>query len=211
MTVRVVSIARQAGCAGDEVARETAGRLGFRYIDYQIIQHAAREAGVSPETLSEAEHSPSLMTRILEALARNPSIPVGAWADPVPLSGSPLYTSSDYRRFIEDVIRDLANQGECVIIGHAGQVILRDRLDTVKVLVTGSPPFRIRRLIAGMNVDEKTALKTIERTDSERLDYYKRFYDSGWLAPCSYDLCVNTDHLDPQQVAELIAHYASLR
>lgn len=211
MNTRVVSIARQAGCAGEEVARATAEGLGFRYVDYQIIQQAAREAGVSAETVSEAEHTPSLMTRILEALARNPSIPVGAWADPVPLTASPLYTSADYRTFIEEVITDLANQGDCVIIGHAGQVILRDRFDTVKVLVTGSRDFRVRRLVSGMNVDEKTALKTIERTDSERLDYYKRFYDSGWLSPCSYDLSINTDHLNPSQAAEVIAKVCSLR
>jgi cytidylate kinase len=211
MNTRVVSIARQAGCAGEEVARALAEQLGFRYVDYQIIQRAAQEAGVSPETVSEAEHTPSVMTRLLEALARNPSIPVGAWADPVPLTASPLYTSTDYRRFVEQVIRDLADQGRCVIIGHAGQVILRERLDTVKVLVTGSRDFRVRRLMNGMNVDDKTALKTIERTDTERLDYYKRFYDSGWLAPCSYDLSVNTDHLNPAQAAQVVATVCSLR
>jgi len=211
MNTRVVAVARQAGCAGEEVARAVAEQLGYRYVDYQIIQRAAQEAGVSAETVSEAEHTPSLMTRLLEALSRNPSIPVGAWADPVPLTASPLYTSSDYRRFVEQVIVDLADQGQCVIIGHAGQVILRERLDTVKVLVTGSRDFRVRRLMSGMAVDDKTALKTIERTDNERLDYYKRFYDSGWLAPCSYDLSVNTDHLNPSQAAQVVATVCSLR
>jgi hypothetical protein len=109
------------------------------YIDYQVIQQAASEAGVSPETVSEAEHTPSLLTRILEALARNPSMPVAAWADPIPLSTTPLYTSADYRRFVEEVVRDLAEQGECVIVGHAAQVILRGRLDTVRVLIADRP------------------------------------------------------------------------
>ncbi len=211
MNTRIVSIARQAGTAGEDVARAVSSRLQFRYIDYQVIQDAARDAGVSTETVSEAEHTPSLMTRVLEALASSPSMPIAAWADPVPLAASPLFTSADYRKFVEQVVLDLANQGNCVIIGHASQVILRERLDTVRVLVTGSREFRVRRIMAGMGVDEKSAVKTVERTDNERLEYYRRFYDAGWLTPCSYDLCINTDHLNPEQAAELITDACALR
>ncbi len=211
MNTRVITVARQVGVAGEEVAQVVARATGFRYIDYQIIQEAAAEAGVSPETVSEAEHTPSLLTRILESLARNPSMPVAAWADPIPLTTTPLYTSTDYRRFVEDVVRDLAEQGSCVIVGHAAQVILRGRLDTVRVLVTGSPDFRARRIMAGMNVDEQTALKTVERTDAERIDWYKRFYETGWLTPWTYDLSINTDHLNPEQAAEIVLAFARLR
>ncbi len=187
MNTRVVSISRQVGTIGEDVARLSAERLGFRYIDYQVIQAAAREAGVSPETVSEAEHPPSLLTT------------------------KPLYTSTDYRTFIEDVIRDVAQEGNCLVVGHAAQVILRERFDTLHVLITGSPTFRARRIMAGMNVDEKTALKTVDRTDNERLDYFRRFYDTGWLTPCTYDLCINTDHLNPEQAAELVVQAALLR
>lgn len=211
MNTRVITISRQVGSAGEEVAQKVAADLGFRFIDYQVIQGAAREAGVSPETVSEAEHSPSLLTRILESLARNPSMPVAAWADPVPLTTSPLFTSADYRRLIESVIRDLAAEGNCVMVGHAAQVILRDRLDTLRVLVAGTVEPRVRRVMAGMNVDEKTALKTVERTDAERLDYFKRFYDTGWLTACTYDLCINTDRIAPAQAAGVIVQAASLR
>lgn len=211
MNTRVVTIARQVGTAGEEVAGAVAARLDFRVIDYQVIQAAAEEAGVSPETVSESEHTPSLMTRLLESLARNPSMPVAAWADPLPLATSPLFTSTDYRTFVEDVIRDIADQGNCVIVGHAAQVILRGRFDTLRVLVSGSPEFRGRRIMGAMGVDEKTALKTVERTDNERLDYFRRFYDTGWLSPWVYDLCLNTDHINPDQAANTIAHVASLR
>jgi cytidylate kinase len=211
MNTRVISISRQVGVAGEEVAQAVAARLGMRLIDYQVIQQAAAEAGVSPETVSESEHTPSLMTRLLEALARNPSMPVTGWADPVPLTTNPLYTSIDYRHFVEQVIKEMAEQGGCVIVGHAAQVILRDRTDTVRVLITGSNAHRARRIVSGMNVDEKEALKIIERTDHERLDYFKRFYELGWLTPCAYDLCLNTDHLNPEQAASLVADAAAAR
>jgi cytidylate kinase len=211
MTTRVITVARQVGAAGDEIAQAIAERMRFRYIDYQVIQEAAREAGVSPETVSEAEHVPSLMTRLLEALARNPSMPVTAWADPVPLTSNPLFTSADYRRFIEDVIRDVSRQGDCVILGHAAQIILGGRRDTLRVLVTGSSPHRVEWLKAHLGVDEKEALRTIERTDNERRDYFRRFYEATFLAPWIYDLCLNSDFLEPAQAAELVAFAASQR
>ena len=211
MNIRVISISRQVGTAGEEVAQAVSNRLGFRYIDYQVIQDAAQEAGVSPETVSEAEHSPPLLTRLLEALARNPGMPAVGWADPTPIATSPLFTSSDYRRFVEQVIKATADKGDCVIVGHASQVILRSRFDTVRVLVTGSNAHRARRIRTGMGVEEKEALKIIEKTDHERLDYYRRFYDTGWLTPCSYDLCISTDHLKPEQAAELVVRAAELR
>ncbi len=211
MNIRVISISRQVGTAGEEVAQAVSNRLGFRYIDYQVIQDAAHDAGVSPETVSEAEHSPPLLTRLLEALARNPGMPAVGWADPTPIATSPLFTSSDYRRFVEQVIKATADKGDCVIVGHASQVILRSRFDTVRVLVTGSNAHRARRITTGMGVEEKEALKIIEKTDHERLDYYRRFYDTGWLTPCSYDLCISTDHLKPEQAAELVVRAAELR
>ncbi len=211
MNTSVVSVTRQVGVAGEEVAYAVARELNFRVIDYQVIQKAAAEAGVSPETVSEAEHTPSLMTRILEALARNPSMPAAAWADPLPLTTSPLFTSNDYRRFVEDVIRDIADQGECVIVGHASGVILKERFDTLRVLITGSQKFRARRIMTGMGVDEETAIKTCKKTDHERVDYFQRFYDTGFLTPCAYDLCINTDHLNPDQAAQLVVQTASLR
>ena len=204
MAARVVTVARQVGSTGEEIARGVAVRLGFRYIDYQIIQDAAREAGVSPETVSEAEHTPSLLTRMLESLARTPSMPVAAWADPVPLATSPLLTSADYRGFVEDVIRDLATTGDCVIVGHSAQVTLRERPDTLRVLVSGSRKHRARRIMVGMGVDEKTALQTADRTDAERVDFFHRFYDAGWLSPWTYDLCLNSDHLKPEECIDLI-------
>lgn len=211
MNTRVIALSRQVGTAGEEVAQTVAERLGFRLIDYQVVQRAAQEAGVSPETVSEAEHTPSLLTRILEALARNPSMPVAAWADPVPLSTTPMLTSTEYRQFIEDVIRDLGRQGDCVIVGHGASVVLRGQADVLRALITGSPKVRARRIIEHMEVDERAALKTVERTDTERVDYFRRFYETEWLHPGTYDLCINTDQITPIQAADLIAYAAQQR
>ena len=211
MNTKVIAVARQVGASGEEVAREVARRLNYRYVDYQIVQDAAQEAGASPEAVSEAERAPSLLTRILETLARNPSMPEAVWANPTPLAESPLYTSADYRKFIQDVITDIANTGNCVIVGHGGQAVLRGRPDVLRTLITGSPDTRARRLAKGMGIDEKEALKTIQRSDHDRVIYMDRFHNIGWLSPDSYDICVNTDHFNVEQAAEIVVDAAKLR
>lgn len=210
MNIRIVAIARPVGTGGEEIAQLTAEKLGFRFYDYQVVQTAAQEAGVSPETVSTAEHTPSLLTRILEALARNPSMPVAAWADPVSLATNPLLTSSEYRRFIEDVIRDLADQGEAVLMGHGAPMVLQGRRDTLKVLTTGTTETRAHRIATGMSVDIETATKTVTKTDAERQDYFKRFYNRAWLASENYDLCLNTDRLTAEQAASIIVKTAQM-
>lgn len=209
MSVSVVAIARLVGAAGEDVAHGVASELGYRYIDYQVVQTAAQKAGVSPETVSEAEHVPSLLTRILEALAKNPSMPVAAWADPVPLATSPLLTSTEYRKFVESVVRDLSTQGKVVIVGHGSAVILQDSAETIRVLVTGSEETRASRIMKNMDVDEATALKTVKRTDRERIDFFRRFYDAEWASPETYDLCINTDNISVDQAVKLIVAAAS--
>lgn len=211
MNTNVIAIARQVGSLGEDIARELAARLDYRFVDYQIVQDAAREAGASPEAVSEAERSPSLLTRILETLARNPSMPEAVWANPAPLAESPLYTSTDYRRFIERVIIDVADQGRAVVVGHAGQAVLKGRPDVLRTLVCGSVAARTRRIMANMGMDEKEAKAVAERTDHERVIYLDRFYETNWLAPSTYDICVNTDHLNVEQAVELIEAAARIR
>lgn len=205
METRVVTIARQVGTNGEEVARIVASSLGYRLLDYRLVQEAAQEAGVSPETISEAEHKPSFFGRIIEALARNPAGPAsGQWGEPINIGATPLLTSSDYRQLVEQVVQDFANQGNVVLLGHGAQFMLKDRADTFRVLVVGSETARMRRLMASMGVDEGKAREVVQRTDKERNDYFRSYYDVGWTDPSSYDLTVNTDHLNPQQAADLI-------
>ncbi|MDZ7728737.1 MAG: cytidylate kinase-like family protein [Dehalococcoidia bacterium] len=211
MNTKVITVARTIGASGEEIARAVAQRLDFRYVDYQIIQDAAQEAGASPEAVSEAQHTPSLLTRLLETLARNPSMPEAVWANPTPLAESPMYTSADYRRFVEEVIVDIADRGGAVIVGHGSQAVLRGRTDTLRTLVTASMDYRVRRIMKGMAVDETQAAKMAKRSDHDRIIYMDRFYNTGWLAPDTYDLCISTDHVNVEQATELMIKAAELR
>ncbi|MBK6319296.1 MAG: cytidylate kinase-like family protein [Dehalococcoidia bacterium] len=205
METRVIAISRQVGTLGEDVARLVSEELNFRLLDYRVVQAAAEEAGVSTETIAESEHKPSFFTRILESLARNPAGPAsGQWMEPIDMSGTPLLTSSDYRELVRQVVEDFARQGEVVFLGHGAQFILRDQPNVVRVLVTGTKKARARRVMAGMACNEEKATEVITRTDGERSRYFKDYFGADWLSPSVYDLCLNTDHLNPTQATRII-------
>ncbi len=212
MNTRVLTIARQVGTLGEDVARLVADDLGYHLLDYRLVQAAAEEAGVSTETIAESEHRPSFFTRILEALARNPAGPAsGQWIEPIDMSGTPLLTSSDYRDLVVQVVEDYARQGNVVFLGHGAQFMLANHPDVVRVLITGSPEARARRVMAGMVCSQEQANEVIHRTDSERSHYFKDYFGADWLSPSTYDLTVNTDHINPKQAAELIIAASRIR
>ncbi len=136
-------------------------------------------------------------------------MPVAAWADPVPLATSPLLTSTEYRKFVESVVRDLGTQGKVVIVGHGSAVILRGSPNAVRVLVTGSESVRASRVMKHMDVDNETALKAVKQSDHDRVDFFHRFYDAEWTSPEAYDLCINTDNISVDQAVKLITATAS--
>lgn len=211
MSTRVISVTRQTGAAGEEVAEAVAERLGFRYFDHQIVQAAAARAEVSPETIAHAnEQTPSLATRFLEALARGSGGTADPWNDPFPLADSPMMTSRNYRRLIERVVEDLAEQEDVVIVGHSSSVVLRERADTLRVFVTASVAKRVERIMELTQSDEKRARRLVRETDRDRTDFFRRFYDVDWLSAISYDLCINTDHISPSQAAEIVVARARL-
>lgn len=211
MTVSAITIARQVGTGGEDIAAIVAGHLGYRLLDYRIVQEAALEAGVSPETIAEAERRPSFLARILEALARTPSVASLQWGEPLNIDATPILTSADYRQLIQDVVEDFANHGRVVFLGHGAQFMLRARHDVFRVFIAGSEAARVRRLMAQAQLDETAARDLVQRTDRERIAYFREYFGADWLDPASYDLTVSTDRLAPEAAASVILSALQLR
>lgn len=203
MAVRVVTIARQHGTGGEAIAASVAQQLGLRLIDYEVFRKAAERADVSPETIANAAAHRGFFSRVLDVLAQGAMTTADPWMAPVPLRTSPLVTSSEYRAFIEDAIRDLAEQGDVLILGHGAQLVLADRSDCFRVLVTGSTERRVERAVAA-GLTEDDARNVIRDADQERVDYFSEFYGRGWLEPSTYDLVLNSDRFSVEDASRTI-------
>ncbi len=204
MPCRVICISRSLGSGGEEIGRTVAKELGFRYADEEIIVRAAEKAGVSPKTVAEVEHTPGLIERILESIARTAPDPEG-WA------GAAIVSSPDrsgYEGLIERVIRETGNEGNAVIVAHGASVPLAEMEGVLRVLVTASQGVRVERHASDAGLEEAAAKKSIEESDRQRREYLRRFYGVGRELPTHYDLVVNTDALSVPLAAQLIVSAA---
>jgi cytidylate kinase len=208
MKTSVVCVSHATGAGGNEVGRLVAERLGFRYVDEDLVSQAALRAGVDASEIADEERRKSWLGRVLDDLA------VGggeAWA----MSGFGPYgavgvatTSDELRAHIREAIEETAGHGKAVIVAHAASHALAGRQETLRVLVTASPTTRAGRVAEAEGLDETRAARAIKDADAGRADYLRRFHAVEQELPTQYDLVLNTDQLSPEQAAALISEAA---
>jgi hypothetical protein len=200
----VVCISRALWAGGEDVGRLVSERLGFTYVDEEIISRAADRGGIHPEVVADAERRKSLMAGLLAAMAEGgatfgtaPIPPV--WNEP---------SSEAVRMFIREAIQEVAAKGKAVIVAHAASHAVGPGSNALRVLITASPEKRAARLAETEGIERSAAAKEIRSSDAARADYLKRFYGVS-EQPTSYDLVINTDAIPLDRVADLIVQAAA--
>lgn len=218
MPSSVVCVSKVTAAGGEAIGRRVAERLGFRCVDDEVITVAARQAGVDPSAVAEAEHHSSLVARVLDALFAPPQElrgylewhPREGYAEPAARAPSRPPTD-EVRRFIEDAIAEIAARGSVVILAHAASLTLAGRPDVLRVHVVASKATRLRRLwIPNKLVPEEEYARELEESDRQRQKYLERFHGIREESAAHYDLVVNTDALDVERaVAAVVAAAAA--
>jgi cytidylate kinase len=182
-----VTISRSYGAGGVRVAEALARELGWRKVDRELVEEAARRLGVEPE-VAEAldEKVPALIEEAGLALAAA-GLPMGV--PPLHLEDRALAGT------VRTVIESLAQAGRYVILGRGGQAVLRDRNDAVHLQLVGNLEDRARRVAGWQDVPEREAREVCKRVDEGRAAYVRRFYDVDINDPLVYDAVLNTSQL----------------
>ena len=175
-----VTIARQLGSLGMEVAQATAELLHFRTIRQELIKAAALQAG-----------APEMMLAFIDDLGL---------LDVCPSDESCLA----FRLAIYELMHEYAAVGRVVIVGRAGQIILKDQPRTLHVRVIAPTDVRIERVARGQRIPAAAAQAQIKASDHNRQTYLRRFYQVRWSDPSLYHLVINTAFISPDQAARLI-------
>ena len=200
MAHQAICISRSTGAEGEAVGRAVAQRLGFRYVDHEVIEEAAKWAGVDRALVADAEQRKPLVVRVLAHIGEQSPETLAL----LPTTGTEsLPREDDLRMLIVDVLRSLADAGSVVIVAHAASFALAKR-DVLRVFVTASTETRTARVAAARAIDSRAAAKTVKRDDDERADYIKRFYGIDRELPIHFDLVINTDVLTPEKAAGIV-------
>ena len=207
MACRAVCISRAEGAGGSQTAQLVAERLGFRYIDDEIIAKAAAKGGISSDDVADEEKRKSALSRIAQEFGR--AARSGRLRDCGHVRPYEEVSSEAVRSLIRDAIEETADRGDVVIVSHGASFALPRRPNVLRVLLTASPETRVGRLSESQGLDPKDARKAIKDADVARSDYLRRFYGVDTELPTHYDLVVNTDVLSVEQAAEVIAQGAS--
>ncbi len=180
MPVRAITISRQLGSLGSLIAQMVAQRLGYRMVWRELINQAARRACVPEVALATIDD--------LGLLGIRPSSQARA----------------AYQRAVRQVMEELVAEGGVVIVGRAGQVILRGHPDVLHVQVVAPAAVRAERLARRQNISIEAALAQVTASDRTRRNYLRRYYHARWDDPLLYDVVVNTERLTPAAATELI-------
>jgi cytidylate kinase len=228
----VITVSRQRGSLGSYVALEVAERLGLRYLDREILQSVAEEAGVEAKTVEELEERAGQLARIRHLLGPRPKLPAIASASlreqaafdervqalvdrervnqevavaRLQSSLPPEYIPRlDYLDLLTSIILDQAAEGKAMIVGRGGQIILRDRPDVLHVQVIARFETRVYNIIEREGVKWREAAHRVRQSDEQRAGYLRRFYNVDWLDASLYDLVINTDKIPCETAVDLI-------
>lgn len=199
----VITVSRGMGAGGEEIAFAVASKLGWPYLDREIIQGVASEAGVSEESLSEVERGPSMLDRMLDFLARYPAEDTFHW--PYEPGIRAVDSTERYRKLIASFIRTIASRGPAVIVGHGATAVLAGHPRVLRVMFVASNPVRIQRVMEREGLDAKQAETRIRDTDKAWRQYLKTSFDIDWMHPHHYDLVIHTDRLPFETIIDIVA------
>jgi cytidylate kinase len=183
----VVTIAHETGSGGPEIGIELAKRLGFRYVDREMLSEAAQRYGVGEDKLTELdEKKPSLFERF-------------------------DVETRQYITVLQSALLDTAEHDNVVINSRGGQMLLRGISHVLRIFVIAPFELRVKRVMKKMtgqaqeSVDVRTTAEMVRRSDQEKHGRIRYLYDVNWGDPALYDLVLNTEKVSVDAYVGAIA------
>lgn len=203
----IVTISRQYGSGGSDVAERVARALGWHLYDNAVVDEVAVRLGISPaEVSAREERMPSLAERLASAISL--SAP-----EMMPTVGDAALPPSE-ERIVEvtgRVMEEAVQAGPAVIVGRGAQCLLATRSDAIHVFCYAPLDALAAYAVTNLGVKPDEARKTVVEMNARSEEYVKRHWKRDWRDVANYHLCVNTAWLGLDGAAELITQVAHER
>ncbi|MBZ5552585.1 MAG: cytidylate kinase-like family protein [Acidobacteriia bacterium] len=198
--IRIVTIEREYGSGGGEIARRLATQLGWTLWDQLLTDEIARLANC-PKAVVEVreERTDPLYYRLFKSFMR------GSYEGSLNAPKLNLVDSESILRFTEQVVRHAAETGNSVIIGRGSQHFLRDRQDTLRVFLYAPREDKVRRLLA-RGKSQNEAEQLVDSIDRERADFIQKYFRAQWPNRAVYHAMINTA-IGDETVVQMILNF----
>ncbi|RGY96477.1 cytidylate kinase-like family protein [Clostridium sp. AM58-1XD] len=200
----IISIGRQYGSGGSEVGAKLAEELGVNFYDKNILRMNSDESGIKESYfhLADEKAGNKLLYKIISGMIPEKK---------APSFGADLVSADNLFRFQSEVIRKLAAEESCVIIGRCADYVLDGAEGLVRIFIYSDMESRIERIVRKGIAAKDDAPKMIKRMDRERRDYYRYYTGKDWSSAENYDIMINTAKLGIDGTIKAIKNYLILR
>ena len=195
----IITIGRQYGSGGREIAKMVAEKYGIPYYDKGLLTRAAKESGFCEEMLASHDERPTnsfLYNLVMDTYSFGYN---SSFVD-VPISQKIFLAQFD-------TIKKIASEGPCVIVGRCADYALSEFDNCVHVFIHSDEEHKIKRIMERNQVSEKEAKEMMVKKDKQRQSYYNYYSSKKWGRADTYDLTINSGKLGLQGTVDLITQY----
>jgi cytidylate kinase len=214
----VITISRQYGSGGDQIADRLCKILGYQQFDKQLVIQAAVEAGISETEIydySEENHRVrSFLDRLFSRTAVMGAGPIWGEVGDVYVPQEIQLSEDMMQSLVQKAIRSAHQKGNMIILGRGSQVVLQNEPDTLHVRLEAPLENRIQTVKEWLKAEKQTFQADVEirreaqdlivERDAASRDYIKRFFQADWANPILYHVVLNTGKLSLERATELI-------
>jgi cytidylate kinase len=187
MGIKIVTVEREYGCGGGEIAQRLAEQLGWKLWDQLLTEEVAKLAEC-PKAVVEVreERRDPLYYRLLKSFLR------GSYEGSLNAHKLKLVDSESILKLTERVVQHAAKFGNSVIVGRGAQHFLRNRQDALRVFLYAAREAKVRRLLA-RGKSESEAEQLVDSVDQERADFILKYFKVEWPNRSVYHMMINTE------------------
>ncbi len=204
LVIKLLTIEREYGCGGGDIARKLSERLGWTLWDQLLTSEIARLTNCEQrEVKRREERVDPLYYRLLKSLMR------GSFEGSLNMPQLQLLDADSIVRLTERLMDKIASTGDCVIVGRGSQHFLRHRTDTMRVFLYAPRSEKIRRL-RKTGVSESEVEHLVDTVDNDRAAFIEKYFHIQWPDRAMYHAMLNTAVGDEIIIDEVLRLKASL-
>ena len=194
MSNRIITIEREYASGGREVGQKVAEKLGIAFYNREILEMASERCGVSVDYLASAEAAAPKSFLYTLMLSSNPTRSI---EDNLPLSDKVYIVETN-------IIKELAEKGDCVIVGRCASYILRELDRIFSTFIYADTDTRVKRAVDNYGIEPRRVEAMLRKSDKRRETFYSINTGGNWYDKSNYALCLNSSTLGIDLCSDII-------